>query len=138
MGVKMSPPVYRCFNMRNPVAKAVVLSLVVLVLLGLMLRSDTMDVKNAIVKSASAAKAAMTQEPLDRQDPEPVDEAAEDDVETNKAKPPQDPPLALTNTSMAMTCDRDMQHLLVLQDKYGLGTKFEVCLFATRHTRPCP
>lgn len=121
MGAKMPAPVHRCFNMRNPVTKAVLLSLVLLLLMGTMLRSDSGKVKNVIVKSANAAKAAMSkQEPLDREDPEISAVPVEDDADEDQDEP--EPPIPLySNTSMAMNCDRDMEKLLLLQDKYSLN-----------------
>lgn len=126
MGAKMPAPVHRCFNMRNPVAKAVVLSVMLLLLLGTMLRSNSMDVKNAIVKTANAAKASMsTQEPLDTQDSETLDTPAQDDTDDEQHEPEHAIPAVYTNTSHTMNCDYDMEKLLLLQDKFGLDPKFE-------------
>ncbi|OIW22951.1 glycosyltransferase family 31 protein [Coniochaeta ligniaria NRRL 30616] len=122
----MPAPVHRCFNMRNPVAKAVVLSVMLLFLLGTMLRSDSMDVKKAIVKTANAAKASMsTQEPLDKQDPEILDRPAEDDIVEEQQESEPATPVVYTNTSHAMNCDYDMEKMLLLQDKWELDSKFE-------------
>ncbi|KAB5582245.1 glycosyltransferase family 31 protein [Coniochaeta sp. 2T2.1] len=125
MGAKMPAPVHRCFNMRNPVAKAVVLSLMVLLLMGIMLRQDTVDVKNAIVKTANAAKASMSQaqEPLDREDPQIPD--VYDDVPAGHKEPDHAPTVIYSNTSHTMTCDIDMEKMLLLQDKFEIGQKFE-------------
>lgn len=121
----MPAPVYRCFNMRNPMAKALVLSVTLLFLLGMMLRSDSMDVKKAIIKTANAAKASMsTQEPLDRQDTKEFEAPEKADTYDEEAAPSHVTP-AYTNTSHPMTCDHDMEKLLLLQDKFGLDNKFE-------------
>lgn len=133
MGAKMPAPVHRCFNMRNPVAKAVVLSVVLLLLMGTMLRSDSVHVKNAIVKSANAAKAAMsTQEPLDREDPEILDVPAEDESVDEEQHEAEHATPVYTNTSATMRCDRDMEKLLLLQDKFGLKSQ------VSRHRQNTP
>jgi hypothetical protein len=113
---------------RSSFARALLLSVVVLFLVGTMVRTDSAGVKNAIRKGATAAKQSMSsQRPLDG-----VESKTSDGTKPEYAKPeahhdPVYPTTTYTNSSTTynMTCDQDMEKLLILQDKYGLDTKFE-------------
>ena len=108
------PPAHRCFNMRNPFARVVLLSVTLLFLVFMMLRSDAIDVRAAIIKTAKAAKAAGSQSPLHGHGSD-VSENGElrGSSHTNSSRP------------HVMSCDYDMDHLRGLHDKFALGQQFE-------------
>jgi hypothetical protein len=123
------PSPHRWFNMRNSLTRAIMLSAVALFLVGAMLRTDSMGVKNTILQTANAAKSSMTsQQPLGDDESKSSDAATEPDhgkePEHHEAVYPT-PIYTNTSTSYNTTCDHDMEKLLILQDKYGLDTKFE-------------
>ena len=118
MGATIPGP-HRCFNMRNPLARALLLAVVMLTLGAILLQSD-MDVRAAIVKTAVSAKEAISsQRPLGSQGSgwrgrfgTPIEQ---DGSETEE----------VSNHSVAMICDYDMERLRKWQQMYKLDLKFE-------------
>ncbi|KAK4132139.1 glycosyltransferase family 31 protein [Trichocladium antarcticum] len=118
MGAKLPGP-HRCFSIRNPLARALLLAVVMLTLGAILLRSD-MDVRSAILKTAASAKEAISsQRPLGSQGSgwrgRFGSSATQDGSETED----------VSNHSMAMTCDYDMERLRKWQQRYKLEEKFE-------------
>lgn len=117
MGANLPPP-HRCFNMRNPFARIVLLAVAAVFIVFLMIRSDAIDVRAAILKTAKGAKEAdSSQHPLHGQS---------NDV-TGTKETTDSAGSSYTNSSrpFIMSCDYDMSRLQELQEKYGLQTKFE-------------
>lgn len=112
MGASLPPP-HRCFNMRNPFARIVVLSAALLFLVVMMLRSDAIDVRSAIIKTAKAAKAAGAQSPLHAHNGDVSDPSEHGSTYANSTRP------------LVMSCDYDIDRVRALRDKYDLGHKYE-------------
>ncbi|KAH8885327.1 glycosyltransferase family 31 protein [Thozetella sp. PMI_491] len=116
--------------MRNPFARALALAVIVLFLGGMMLRSDDMDVRRAIITTAKNAKQSLTsQRPLN--EPELYTPVANVKPETNTTNTTNTSATALSPgttepiVSHTMTCDYDMERLKTWQQKYELQPKFE-------------
>ena len=105
---------YRIFSMRNPFARAVLLTLLILALMSIGMRRDTYNVQGAVMKAAGSAKQSVSSQlPL------------EDNTVKSGKQVAADYPVSRSNHSITMNCDYDTDHLSVLQDKYDLGDQFE-------------
>ncbi|KAK0724519.1 glycosyltransferase family 31 protein [Lasiosphaeris hirsuta] len=124
MGASMPGP-HRCFSMRNPFAKALVLTLGIFFVGALLLQSDTVDVRTAIANTATSAKEAMSQRPLSSFHRGGWGDGLRNPVEQDGNQPTVTPTPSYSNYSHAMTCDYDMGRLKKWQKKYRLGDKFE-------------
>lgn len=110
---------HRCFSIRNPLARALILSVIMLSLGALLLQSD-MDVRSAIIATAASAKDAIS---FQRQDSAgwggrlrtPTEQYGSKDGEV---------PVTFSN-STPMTCDYDMERLRKWKQLYNLEEKFE-------------
>lgn len=113
MGARMPPP-HRFLNMRSPVSRALMLAFLVIALVVLTMKSNTYDVRSAVLKATNTAKQAITsQHPLDSN-------GGFHGLDGENYHPGLP-----TNTSALMNCNYDTQHLKSLQDKYELGEQFE-------------
>ncbi|KAH6616148.1 glycosyltransferase family 31 protein [Chaetomium sp. MPI-SDFR-AT-0129] len=122
-------PRNRCFSMRNTLTRAIVLTVAMLTIGGLVLRPDV-DVRSALMKTAASAREAISiQKPVSR--PESagwggpaggeVTEKQQEDV----VEPAEDAQPTISNSSYAMTCDYDMERLRKWQEVYRLEETFE-------------
>ncbi|KAK3689319.1 glycosyltransferase family 31 protein [Podospora appendiculata] len=127
MGGSTIPPPHRCFSIRHPFAKAIVLAISIFMLGGLLLRSDTVDVRAVILKSATTAKEAFSsQRPLSTDDHGGWGEDVVTPVEQDSNHPANVvQAITFPNSSHSMTCDYDMERLKMWQEKYKLQDRFE-------------
>ncbi|KAK4167041.1 hypothetical protein QBC43DRAFT_367933 [Cladorrhinum sp. PSN259] len=128
MGAPISAP-HRCFNMRNPIARALILTAAILSISALLIHSDT-DVRSVLVKTATTAKDVISQRPMGNYRngqwgqvlPTPVEQVSS----TVESMPSATPSLGYSNvSSFAMSCDYDMPKLRKWREKYNLQEKFE-------------
>ncbi|KAK3988831.1 hypothetical protein QBC44DRAFT_328638 [Cladorrhinum sp. PSN332] len=132
MGAPIPAP-HRCFNMRNPIARALLLTVAILSISALLIHSDT-EIRSVLVKTAAAATAknvVSSQRPMGNYQNgqwgqmlnAPVEQAG---GSKNKASPAPTPPSTFSNgSSSPMSCDYDMPKLRKLQEKYNLQKAFE-------------
>jgi hypothetical protein len=123
MGNNVQSPPHRCFNMRNPFARALLLSLGVLVLGAMLLRSDNVDVRAAILQTAAQAKHAVSQTPLGSF--HGMEELESVQGQDEKQQPTPMTPSPFPNSSQTMGCEYDLSKLQELQEKYDLEDRFE-------------
>ncbi|KAL2193192.1 glycosyltransferase family 31 protein [Corynascus similis CBS 632.67] len=121
----------RCFSMRNTFTRAVMLTVAMLAIGGIILRSDV-DVQSAFLKTAASAREVMSlQQPLGRPESagwggrvdnsggEYQEVAAEEEEKGKDAKP------TISSSSRVMTCDYDMNRLRRWQEQFQLEETFE-------------
>ncbi|KAK4462633.1 hypothetical protein QBC42DRAFT_224493 [Cladorrhinum samala] len=122
---KPIPAPHRCFNMRNPIARALLLTVGILTISALLLHSDT-EVGRVLVKTKDVLSA---QGPMGNYQDGPWGQMLNTPVEqigTTRSKPSADVPIRFSNrSSLAMACDYDMAKLRRWQEKYKLQEKFE-------------
>ncbi|SPQ24257.1 2f8ce54a-df2a-4402-9421-f8f8c3ab8a2e [Thermothielavioides terrestris] len=111
MGGTISSP-HRCFSMRNPFARALVLTLAMFSVSWIFLRSD-IDVRSALRKTAASAREVMSQRPLG------FGITAETSAEQHGSHAQS------SNASRVMTCDYDMERLKKWKELYHLQDTFE-------------
>ncbi|KAK0712552.1 glycosyltransferase family 31 protein [Lasiosphaeria miniovina] len=117
---------HRCFSARNPLAKALALTACIFIMCALLLRSDTIDVRKAIAKSAASAKEAISsQRPLGNYYDGGLGADWSAPVEQDSSQPALSPPSTTSNSSHDMTCDYDMGRLRKWQEKYKMQEVFE-------------
>ncbi|KAM7204241.1 glycosyltransferase [Naviculisporaceae sp. PSN 640] len=137
MGAPLPAP-HRCFTMRNPFARALVLALGLFVLGLCLLRSDPMDVRTIVVKTATTAKDAISQQPIGNSvnshhsilgiaAPTPTEK------EQNGPTTTHNPLQSFSNQTHKMKCDYDMDRLKRWQEEYRLQDEFE---FTKRYIQP--
>ncbi|KAK3400422.1 hypothetical protein B0T20DRAFT_494163 [Sordaria brevicollis] len=128
MGASIPPP-HRCFNMRNPLAKALVLFITISLFGSLLLQqSGDLDVKAALLKTASSAKQAVSsQRPLGsyHQQAGWGGDSVHTPVEMTGHQPDHPNNLANISTHGNMHCDYDMDRLKHWKEKYKLQDRFE-------------
>ncbi|KAK0648643.1 glycosyltransferase family 31 protein [Cercophora newfieldiana] len=124
MGGKIPGP-HRCFTMRNPFARALVLGLGLFVLCAMMARSDRLDVRTTIVRTGTFPKNAIPapQRP-------PAQQAAwvqqlATPTEEHDGKETASVGQAFLNVSHYMACDYNMEQLRKWKIKFGFEEKFE-------------
>ncbi|KAJ4289944.1 hypothetical protein N0V88_006742 [Collariella sp. IMI 366227] len=129
MGAKLP----RHFRMRNPFFRGLVLTVALLVVGGMLLRSD---MKATTMKTAaSAGQALILQKPFNWNNKPKVEAPVEQDgaqadgtqADATEAEGTQaeDVPTAISNSSHVMTCDYDMEKLKQWQKLYHLEETFE-------------
>ncbi|KAL2131637.1 hypothetical protein VTI74DRAFT_4791 [Chaetomium olivicolor] len=117
MGAKL--PSHRCLSMRNPFARALILTAAMLAVGGILLRSD-MDVQSTIIKTAASAREALSlQRPLG------WGSRVDAPVEQDGGQTEDDVPTRISNSSRVMTCDYNMERLKQWQQLYHLEETFE-------------
>ncbi|KAK4187684.1 hypothetical protein QBC35DRAFT_551735 [Podospora australis] len=126
MGAAILPPAHRCFNMRNPIARALVLTFGILAIGALLLRTDT-NVGAVLLDTANSAKAAVTlQKPLSPPPSSPLPESTPALQEHGNRPAKSTSPSSFSNSStVPMTCDYDMKRLKRWQEQYNLQKQFE-------------
>ncbi|KAK3306167.1 glycosyltransferase family 31 protein [Chaetomium strumarium] len=118
MGVSITRS-HRCCSMRNPIARALLLTLLMFAIGGILLRSD-MDVRSALLKTAASAREAMSlQKPL------AWEGRVEAPLEQDGSNTTEEAPTTLSNSSRLMTCDYDMERFKKWRDLYHLQDTFE-------------
>ncbi|KHE83135.1 glycosyltransferase family 31 protein [Neurospora crassa] len=131
MGATIIPAPHRCFNMRNPLAKALVLFISVSLFGTLLLQqSGDIDVRAAFLKTASTAKDAVSssQRPLGGNHPQSGwgGDSVHTPVELTGAYQPDHPnELGNITANGNMHCDYDMDRLREWKKKYKLQDRFE-------------
>ena len=117
------PGSHRCFTMRNPFARALVLTVGLFVLGTMMTRSDSLDIRTAIARTGASAKDAISfQRPLGHHDVWGENMRAPIEQDGSKEAPAVH---TFSNSSRPMTCDYDMERLREWQKKYELKEEFE-------------
>lgn len=127
MGAPLPAP-HRCFTMRNPFARALVLALGIFVLGLLLLRSDQMDVRTIVVKTATTAKEAISSQ-------QPIGNSV-NSHQSGWGIPAPGPTNLLqsfSNQTRRMNCDYDTHRLKQWQEEYNLQGKFE---YTKRYIQP--
>lgn len=139
MGAPLPAP-HRCFTMRNPFARALVLALGIFVLGLLLLRSDQMDVRTIVVKTATTAKEAISsQQPIGNSvNSHQADWATPAPAPPNKNgknTPTAAPSLlqSFSNQTHRMNCDYDMDRLKQWQEEFHLQDQYE---YSKRYIQP--
>ncbi|KAG7284774.1 hypothetical protein NEMBOFW57_009386 [Staphylotrichum longicolle] len=126
MGATIPRP-HRCFSMRNPFARALVLTMAMLTIGGFFLRSD-LDMQSALLKTAATAREALTlQKPMGHPESAGWGGVEGSSAEQNRISTAEDAdvPTTLSNSSHLMTCDYDMERLRHWQETYHLEESFE-------------
>ncbi|KAM7201071.1 hypothetical protein V8F33_003483 [Rhypophila sp. PSN 637] len=124
MGAPLPAP-HRCFTMRNPFARALMLALGIFIVSLLLLRSDHMDVRTIVVKTATSTKDAFSSQ-------HPIGNSHQTEWDTTAHVPTEQEDTAISATLQAfsnqthrMNCDYDMDRLRQWKKTYGLQDKFE-------------
>ncbi|KAK1749332.1 hypothetical protein QBC47DRAFT_395945 [Echria macrotheca] len=134
MGASLPGP-HRCFNMRNPFARALALTAGILFLGLITVHSETIDMRTVIIKTVSSSKNTMgSQQPLGGYQHDkwneswhtPVEEEHTNDTETAGGR-------LFSNSSRVGTCDYEMTRLRKWQEKYQLQDHFE---YTKRYVQP--
>lgn len=135
MGAPLPAP-HRCFSMRNPFARALILAMGIFILGLLLLRSDHNDVRTIVVKTATTAKEAISsQQPIGNSPQKDWGTAAL----TSGEQPESHQPVisgtlqSFSNHTSKMDCDLDMDRLKQWQHDYGLQAEFE---YTKRYVQP--
>lgn len=121
MGTTISPP-HRCFGIRNPFARVLILTFAMLAVGGFFLRSD-LDVRSALLKTAATAREAISlQSPLRHPDPEGLRGGVGGPGEQNHIGADAPKTSLVTDN---MTCGYNMDRLQKWQKLYRLQETFE-------------
>ncbi|KAL2170695.1 hypothetical protein VTG60DRAFT_4537 [Thermothelomyces hinnuleus] len=129
MGLGVAKHRNRCFSMRNTFTRAIILTIAMLAVGGVVLRSDV-DVQSAIAKTAASAREAMSlQKPLGHPESAgwggPVDHPPKQEEQGEKNATAEDSKPTPSSSSRVMTCDYDMDRLRRWQQQFGLQETFE-------------
>ncbi|KAK3385809.1 glycosyltransferase family 31 protein [Podospora didyma] len=129
MALAMAPAMagsHRCFSARNPLAKALALTLSILIIGSFLLRSDTMDVRTKIIKSATSAKEAISQQKaLVNYYHNGWGSGWHTPIEKVGSHPTAVVTSSHPNSSHTITCDYDMAKIREWQKKYKLQERIE-------------
>ena len=113
------------FGMRNTFARALILTIAMLAVGGIFLRSD-MDVGSALLRTAASAREAMTvQQPMGRPESAGWGGRGGETVEQDGSDDDEEVLPTISNSSHVMTCDYDMDRLRRWQELYRLEESFE-------------
>lgn len=119
MGATIPP--HRCFSVRNPFARALILTIAMFAVGGIFLRSD-MDVQSALMRTAASAREVVSlQKPMGKPEPAGWGGLLQMDTPIEHGQSGT----AHTNHSRPMTCDYDMERLKRWQELYHLEETFE-------------
>ena len=123
MGAKIPGP-HKCFNMRNPFARAIILGIGLLALCALLTRANQLDVRTSIVRTGAFTKDPIaSQRPLEHGDT--LGQNPEISKEEDTSRDTTSTIHTFPNTSQAMRCDYNMERLRRWQANYDLEEKFE-------------
>lgn len=121
MGARMPVPMaHRFCSMRNPFARTFIFTAVVLFLMCMTLQTNTIYVRNRVLRTADRMAAVSQQAPLDVDQVVPLVNGSDYDAPTS---------------SHVMNCDVDTEHLRQVRDKYALGDQLEYFKRYVRFTR---
>ncbi|KAK4035455.1 glycosyltransferase [Parachaetomium inaequale] len=113
------------FGMRNTFARALILTVAMLAVGGIFLRSD-LDVGSALLRTAASAREAMTvQQPMGRPESAGWGGRGGESVEQDGSEAEEEVLPTISNSSHVMTCGYDMDRLKKWQELYRLEESFE-------------
>ena len=135
MGVSL-PGVHRCFTMRNPLVKALVLAASMFLLCAIMVHSDAFDERIVVIKTATPDRdGASSQRPMGNHYHEAWGEGQRAPTEVDSHTDAAAVTSSSSNSSHVMNCDYNMTQLAAWQSKYSLQNKFE---YTKRYIRIVP